>query len=231
MRNDVQGVERASQDTSEFLVTVGGLNPYGEPMWRVVLARNVIWKVEGGKVWDASLSIAERGGIDVESGRVYGNRPVRDEGERLVEQQRYPHLEGWILQKWFPASSYDRAQWFAPEHCLADGTPKLGPYPLFGDYEMMAGPMERVPSGAQLREFISAYYRGLESRGTSVTTRLHEMLNAMEYDERRRVKHAREFMDEYMRDKCSYLHSTSLLAGQIRTQKAEALGIREHVGN
>jgi hypothetical protein len=200
-------------------------------MWRLALAHNVIWKVQGGKVWDENLTVAERGGIDVNEGRLHENRPVRDEADRLVEQRRYPHLDGWILQKWFPASSYDRSQWFEPQHCLADGTPKLGPYPECGDYEMMAGPMQRVPSQQQLHEFILAYYRGLESRHWSVATRVREMRNAIEYEERRRVHRTREFMDEYMRDKCSYLSSSSLEAGRVRTERAEKLGIREHVGN
>ena len=200
-------------------------------MWRLVVARNVVWKVQGGKVWDEGLSIAERGGIDVNSGRPHENRPVRDEAERLVEQQRYPHLEGWILQKWFPASSYDKPQWFAPEHCMTDGTPKLGPYPQFGDYEMVAGPVERIPSRQQLHEFISAYYRGLESRRGTVESRMREMINAIEYEQQRYVKNTRAFVDEYMRDKCSYLNSSSLAAGRVRTERAERLGIREHVGN
>jgi hypothetical protein len=34
-----------------------------------------------------------------------------------------------------------------------------------------------------------------------------------------------------MRDKCSYLSSSSLEAGRIRTKNAEKLGIKEHVGN
>ena len=231
MRHDIHGVERAPSDIEEYLLRVGGRNPFGEPMWRLVLAGNVIWKVQGGKVWDENLTIAERGGIDVSDGRRYENRPVRDEADRLVEQRRYPHLEGWILQKWFPASSYNKAQWFEPQHCMADGTPKLGPYPQFGDYEMMAGPMERLPGKQQIHEFISAYYRGLESRHSSVETRMREMLNALEYEERRQVRDAREFMDEYMRDKCSYITSSSLEAGRVRTERAEKLGIREHVGN
>jgi hypothetical protein len=231
VRHDIQGVERAPEDVEEYLITIGGKTPHGEAMWRLVVARNVIWKVQGGKVWDESLSIAERGGINMNDGRRYENRPGRDEGDRLVEQQRYPHLEGWILQKWFPASSYDKSQWFSPEHCMGDGTPKLGPYPQFGDYEMIAGPVEKVPSREHLHEFVSAYYRNLESRRGSVETRMREMMNAMEYQEQRHVKDTRAFMDEYMRDKCSYLASSSLEAGRVRTARAEKLGIREHVGN
>lgn len=231
MRDDIRGIELAPSDIAEYLITIGGRTPFGEAMWRMVVARNVIWKVEGGKVWDDALSIAERGGFNVEDGRAYENRPVRDLSGRLVEQQRYPHLEGWILQKWFPASSYDKSQWFAPEHCMSDGTPRLGPYPQCGDYEMVAGPVERIPSRAELHEFIAAHYRGLESRSGSVETRMRERMNAIEYEQQRQVQETRAFVDEYMKDKCSYLNSSSLAAGRVRTERAERLGIREHVGN
>ena len=228
-RNDICGINRCPSDIADYLNTIGGQTPFGEPMWRLVVADSVVWKVAAGKVWDDNLSLSERGGIN--SAAEGGHAPVRDETGKLVERRRYPHLDGWILQRWFPPSSYSRSQWFAPENCLPDGTPKLGPFPQFGDYEMIGGPVERIPSRSELHAFISSYYRGLESRSGSVEGRIRQAINAAEYERRKEEDRVRELADAYMRDKCSYLYSSSLEAGRIRTEKAEKLGIREHVGN
>ncbi len=230
-RDDIRGVERAPREIEEYLLTVGGRTPFDEPMWRLVLAKNVIWKVAGGKVWDESLTVSERGGFNLLEGCPYDNQPLRDESGRLVEQQRYPHLEGWILQRWFPASAYNKAQWFAPENCLPNGTPKLGPFPQYGDYEMAGGPVEKVPGKQELYDFVAAYYRGLEARRGSVDSRVREAVNAAEYARQREEQKTRTFVDEYMRDKCSYIWSSSLEAGRVREESARRIGIREHVGN
>jgi hypothetical protein len=230
-RDDIRGVERAPQEIEEYLLTAGGRTPFDEPMWRLVLARNVIWKVAGGRVWDESLTVSERGGFDLLEGRPYDNQPLRDESGKLVEQQRYPHLQGWILQRWFPPGAYNKAQWFAPENCLPDGTPKLGPFPQYGDYEMVGGPVEKVPGKQELYDFISAYYRGLETRSGSVECRVREAVNAAEYVRQREEQKTRTFVDEYMRDKCSYIWSSSLEAGRVREEVGRRIGIREHLGN
>jgi hypothetical protein len=237
MQRDIQGVEQAPQETQDYLLRIGGANPFGRPMWRLVLARNVIWKVQGGQIWDANLSLAERGGLIAGGFNQNGlelrrseARPLRDESGRLVEQQRYPHIDGWILQRWFPASHYNRPQWFAPENCLPDGTPRLGPFPQFGDYEMVGGPVEKIPSRGELYEFISAYWKNLESRSSSVETRVKEAENAARYTLEKEEQRTRQRALDYMRDKCSYIWSSSLEAGRVRTAQAEKLGIREHVG-
>lgn len=224
-RNDICGTQLCPSEMADYLWIIGGRTPFNEPMWRLVVASNIVWKVAGGKVWQDDLSIAERGG----QGNT--NKPIRDESDRLVDRRRYPHLQGWILQRWFPPSSYSKSQWFAPENCLPDGTPKLGPFPQFGDYEMIAGPVQRIPSRSELHSFISSYYRGLESRSGSIEGRIHEAVNAAEYERRRDEQRVRALTEDYMRDKCSYLFSSSLEAGRIRTERAEKLGIREHVGN
>ena len=234
MRDDIRGIERCPSEIQDYLIRIGGTTPFGEPNWRLVLARNVIWKVAGGKVWDENLSISERGGFSFteESGcRAYGNKPLRDESDRLTEQQRYPDVEGWILQRWFPPTAYNKAQWFAPENCLPDGTPKLGAFPQYGDYEFVAGPVLRVPGKQELYDFISGYYQRLESRSGSVEGRIREALNAAQYARQQEENRTRAFIDEYMRDKCAYLWSSSLEAGRLREQTARKCGIKEHVGN
>ena len=96
---------------------------------------------------------------------------------------------------------------------------------------MVGGPTRRIPSKSELHSCISSYYRGLESRTGSVESRIKEAINAAEYERQREKQRIRALADVYMRDKCSYLYSSSLEAGRIRTQRAEKLGIKEHVGN
>ncbi|HEY6349682.1 MAG TPA: hypothetical protein VI636_09755 [Candidatus Angelobacter sp.] len=96
LRDDIRGTQLCPSDIADYLLTIGGTTPFGEPMWRLVVAGNVVWKVAGGKVWDEGLSISERGGfnfVDEDGWGPYRNRPIRDESERLVERRRYPHLE------------------------------------------------------------------------------------------------------------------------------------------
>lgn len=224
-RDDIRGTQLCPSEIQDYLLTIGGKTPFGEPVWRLVVADSVVWKVAGGKVWDENLSIAERGGIRS------SHKPLRDESDRLIERKRYPHLDGWILQRWFPPSAYSKVQWFAPENCLPGGIPVLGPFPQFGDYEMVGGPTKRIPPKSELHSFISSYYRGLESRTGSIEGRIREAVNAAEYERKKEEQRIRALTDDYMRDKCSYLYSSSLEAGRIRTKKAEKLGIREHVGN
>jgi hypothetical protein len=231
MRHDICGVEHAPREIQDYLLTIGGRTPFDEPLWRLVLARNVTWKVAGGKVWNPGLSVSERGGFDLSEGRPFGNQPLRDESGKLVEQQRYPHLDGWILQRWFPPISYSKTEWFAPENCLPDGTPKLGPFPQYGDYELMGGPMGRIPSKQELYDFISAYYRVLEGRSGSLASRIQEAVSAAQFAKQRDEQQTRTFVDEYMRDRCSYIWSSSLEAGRVREERARKLGLREHVGN
>ena len=231
MRDDIRGGERCPSDVEDYLLRIGGRTPFGEPMWRLAVASSVIWKVAGGKVWNEHLSVAERGGFNFDEGRPHDDRPLREEFGKLVEQRRFPHLDGWILQKWFPPTAYSKTQWFASENCLPDGTPKLGPFPQYGDYEMVGGPTRKIPSRQELYEFISAYYRGLESRSGSVQSRIQEAVNAAEYAQRREDEQTRALVDNFMRDKCSYIWSSSLEAGRLREQTARKCGIREHVGN
>lgn len=231
MRDDIRGITRCPQEISDFLAVYGGRNQYGEPNWRVVLAESVVWKVSGGKVWDPSLTIAERGGINFETGRQHTNKPIRDESGQILERLRYPCTKGWILQRWFSALNYSRAEWFSQENCIpGTSIPMLGPYPEEGDYEMMAGPCQHVPTKGELQTWISCYWRGINSR-KSIKERIRDAHEAALREKQREAQETFAILDAFIRDECSYLKSSSLEAGRIRTERAEKLGIREHVGS
>src|SRR2546421_13054347 len=89
-RDDIRGSERCPAEIEAYLQNIGGRTPFGEPMWRLVLAGNVIWKVAGGKVWEEQLSVAESGGFGREEGRRHENRPFGERADRAGEQKADP---------------------------------------------------------------------------------------------------------------------------------------------
>ncbi len=89
---------------------------------------------------------------------------------------------------------------------------------------------KRFRPESELYEFISAYWKNLESRSSSVETRVKEAETAARYALEKEEQRIRQRALDYMRDKCSYIWSSSLEAGRVRTAQAEKLGIREHVG-
>lgn len=232
IRDDIHGLTRPPESLQDFLLAYGGKTPFQEPLWRLVLAQNVYWKLAGDfKIWDAGIPVNERGGIDFwHGGKPFANRPIRVESG-MVERRKYPHLEGWILQKWFPPSSYPKEVWFAPENCMFDGTPKLGPYPQFGDYELIDGPHVHLPTESQLRLWIAHYWARREEAPAGAEQRTLKALDAAAEEEKLYEKRLHALVDEYMREKCSYIWSSSLEAGRIRSEVARRCGIKEHVGN
>jgi hypothetical protein len=200
-------------------------------MWRLVLASSVYWKIAGDfKIWDESVPLNQRGGIDMwNGGKEFETRPLRVESG-MVERRKYPHLESWILQKWFPSSFYSKAIWEAPENAMFDGTPKLGPWPQFGDYELMSGPFDRVPGTDKLREEIAEYHRRIENAPASIQQRILLAMAAAQDEEEAAEQRLNSKVDDYIRDRCSYITSSSLAAGRIRTEIEKRCGITEHVG-
>lgn len=231
MRDDIKGAVRAPEATQEFLENYGGRTPNGEPMWRLVLCSSVFWKLAGDfKIWDAGVPLNQRGGIDMwHGGKQFENRPIRVESG-MVERRKYPHIEGWILQKWFPPSLYSKAVWEAPENAMFDGTPKLGPWPQFGDYELMAGPYERVPSTDTLREEISQYHKRIDTAPQSIEQRTLLAMAAAQDEQDQFEARMDSKIDAFVRDRGSYIKSSSLAAARIRNELAKRIGITEHVG-
>jgi hypothetical protein len=231
VRDDLKGAVRAPAAIAEFLENYGGKTPNGEPIWRLVLCSSVYWKLAGNfKIWDPNVSLVERGGIDMwHGGKQFDTRPLRVESG-MVERRKYPHIEGWILQKWFPSTFYSKTFWEAPENAMFDGTPKLGPWPQFGDYELMSGPYDHVPATDKLREEISEYHNRIETAPASIEQRTLLAMAAAQDEEDASEQILNDKVDAFIRDRCTYIKSSSLEAGRIRTEIAKRCGITEHVG-
>lgn len=106
----------------------GGVNPYGQPIWRVVLAQNVREQTFG--------TMRHMPIIDVDA--VDDVPEVEPEsfssGEMWVP--RY-NQDGWILERWFPAHAWG-SQFDWENETAQDGVTKLkGEFPRHGDYFMV----------------------------------------------------------------------------------------------
>lgn len=161
---DITPSALAPKQYRKALARVGGLNPYSEPLYRVVIAEHVMeW--HGGEFWDwtEDADLHDQGGLHFSERMVKREyvvqppdpkvppqvyvieepegmipsplKPVRVEvGLRRV--QRYPTTEGWVLMRWRPASHWgSRALWEGMRHPGTD-IQILGPYPEQGRYEI-----------------------------------------------------------------------------------------------
>jgi hypothetical protein len=188
--------------------------------------------------WAPGLTTAEKGGLDFqplpdEPGCNFvrhDNRPLRVVTE-MREVKKYPHAEGWILEKWFPASSYGtQAEWYS--YKAVDGfTPMLGPYPERGDYEMIYGPWAKVPGTDTLQTLISRYCHDINARRGTVESRAQEYLLRFQYEEEQAETKRKGEYEAMMRDHISPLHSSSLAASRWRQELARRTGNgNEHIG-
>jgi hypothetical protein len=225
--------------TQRFLTSYGGKNPFGKPQWRLLVGGDRLVKESGVyRDWAPGLSTAEKGGLNFQPNpdapgcnfSRHDNRPIRVVTE-MREVKKYPHAEGWILEKWFPASSYGtQAEWYS--YKAIDGfTPMLGPYPECGDYEMIFGPWPKVPTTDVLQGLIAKYSAGISGRRGSPESRAQEYLLRFQYEEEQAEAKRKIEYDAMMRDHISPLHSSSLAASRWRQELARRTGnANEHIG-
>lgn len=256
-RSDVFAEGVAPDEVRECLVEAGGLNPYGEPIYRLTIAEQTRF-LQGGEwsEWPDGISLQDRGGIHVDEGGVVRQEPPGKPLRVVTEMRwivRYPVLEGWILQEWFPSHHYGAPEdWYKytvhghPELC------RLGPYPEQGDYEL-ALPFGWGQAKDEHVKQIDPRFQGRPGLPT-----LHALRMAIAYGEhcrnywsllkpearirmrenqelehqalRERWEHDRRI--DLIRDAMSPLLSTSLEAGRWREQLVRDGQIKTgHVGN
>lgn len=152
-RDDVFGDGHAPKDIQQALAKAGGLTPYREPKYRLVLAQNVReW--HGGEFldWPTGATLQEQGGLVFtgtqkkqhhielpdknipESARrmlMDADVPILVPSEvkpirRFVGMRlckRYPTIKGWILQMWRPAKHFGRRVIW--ESFIYNGNPEI----------------------------------------------------------------------------------------------------------
>lgn len=214
------------------------MNPFKQPQWRLIVSADRLIKEAGvWSDWAEGLSTKEKGGLNFSPVadapgvhyQRYQNKPLRVVTE-VRETQKYPHAEGWILEKWFPASSYGtREEWHS--YKASDGvTPMLGPYPECGDYEFQYGPWEKLPTTDMLQGLISQYSSSIANRKGTPFARAVEYLQRAQYAEEKKEQKLKEEYEAIFRDVLSPMNSTSLAASRWRQDLAKRTGQTSHVG-
>lgn len=266
-REDVPPAGQAPKSIQNWLLRTAGCNPFREPNYRLILAQHVRQLV-GGEWHDFpdDAQLHERGGLDYAespSGLMLLG-PSSSKMERVVTEmrweERYPHLKGWILQRWYPGShpAYgDREEW---ERITLKGRPDialLGPFPVYGEYEncsiwqedksanlMIEGGedsphgviglcLKEVPPLRVLHKAIcAAEDAALDSRSLGATkgARLTARLNEWVKREELRRETRKKRNIELMHDHMKPYWGNSLEAARLREKLAERAGIRSHVG-
>ena len=231
-------IHTVPRETQRFLKRYGGVNPFGLPKWRLIVSSERLIKEAGvWKDWAEGLTTKEKGGLNFSalSGQPgvayqrYQNKPIRVVTE-VRETQKYPQADGWILESWFPASSYGTpAEWYS--YRADDGiTPMLGPYPECGDYEMQYGPWEKMPSIDTLQAHISQYSSSIANRKGTPWARAVEYVQRAEYAKEKEEQRFREEAAAQFNDVLTPMKSSSLAASRWRNQLAQRAGITEHIG-
>lgn len=117
----VRETKEAPASVQERLRSAGGVNRYGEPMYRVVWGWNRLsWM--GGKWEDRD-----------EAGTL-----IREVVQLREEPKYFWGLNRWHVEKWVPPELYGSPRaWLARTLQREDGIsiPALGPYPERGEYE------------------------------------------------------------------------------------------------
>jgi hypothetical protein len=171
------------RDTPAYMVDAlkgyGGTNLYGEPLWRVILAENHL--VQRAGIWhefDPNDNQVDFGPMSRRDGSVnYQTKQLRPLSVSSAEMRwipKYP-CEGWILERWFPASCWGSKQaWEAVKS--SDGvTPMMGPYPARGDYWMMKGPWVEIPTISAVRQGVSSWENSVKHMHGQVDQALFEL--------------------------------------------------------
>ena len=244
IRNDNRESYPVPQDVKDHIRRVGGVNIYGEPNYRLLLAEDRIVKAAGAwNIWDENLSLDDRGGLGIAKAQEMLQSGCREEEiseffdgqiaahplrvvNGMMETQLYT-WEGWILENWKPTKG-SRENW---ESVTFRGEPTAGPYPAEGDYGLFAGPSPYRPSCQEITDSIRRGERQMQDKPRDARQRVLLLL------ERRRLlakKKEEAFKDKLIvvaADVSRISKTLSLTAGLVRQQLADAAGLKGHYGN
>jgi hypothetical protein len=116
----IRETHEAPASVQQRVARAGGLNPFGEPNFRVVWGGSRLAWI-GGRWTDRDA---------------HGNA-IREAIELRRAPKYFPH-DRWHIERWLPAETYGSPEtWRAQTIEIEDGIaiPALGPYPSRGDYE------------------------------------------------------------------------------------------------
>lgn len=210
--------DRPEKDTPEWvqaeLREYGGLSPDGQPMWRLVLARNCRIRCFG-----TMNHLSQKTEEMPEFARPTDLVPDRiEEGAFWIPRYK---IHGWILQRWYPASAWGaRSQWESEK--ARDGrTRMLAAFPQRGDYMMVpAGPWKTIAEAGDLKAAIRCY--NVQQRRNPVNWENHERA-MLAFEEQERQQEVDAYAEEIA------AQHREVLAGTIRTVSLAAQKFRNVV--
>jgi hypothetical protein len=134
-----------------MLASYGGHTPDGRPLWRLVKAGNRRVRIAG------VMTTMPRGVVPEDTA------PLRTE-EGTFWVRRYGNA-GWVLERWFPASTWGtEADWEAERSGPDNRTRMRAAWPRNGDYFLMGGPWPQMPAAEVLKEAIRTQVRDQQTR-------------------------------------------------------------------
>lgn len=220
-------------DVTEKLLRWGGRNQYNDPNWRIILAENHL--VQRSGMWTEFADDTEQTHFETVGGQVrYEHRQIAPDAVRIgTFWVPLYQVQGWILERWFPASSYgSKEQW---ESALSqDGTPMMGPFPDRGGYFMLSGggPWPEIPLLDDIRAAISEWENSAHLHGyMDEASVLQSMREAEEEGQRQEDLRYEKFLHEVEYQRVSHLgfiKANPALAG-YRNRIANSRGLMSHV--
>lgn len=230
--DEIKG-QRAPEYLQHFVTRIGGKTPGGDPLYRVVRAESIFHKcfMEFSD-WDESLDVKERGGAEMGEDGLWRERPAKP--IRIVEELReieaYPNLEGWLVERWYPADmlGWTRQEW--------EKRPILGPYPERGRYiNCNTKPIANTPTLNQVEGVINAVEYKISNKKGTLQSRIRENEERIQKSLAEKKRQEKQRNIDKMREVTRAILGSSLAAGRIRESIANRIRARGvaigHVGN
>lgn len=256
------------KELNDACLELGGTNPYGEPMYRVIRAEDRITQAAGEwNIWAEEMPIEERGNLGIADmqKRMFQFRTLVEEAERegftqdeirkitaqmndtldgmMQDRLRqcprritrgfedvplYP-CDGWIVEKWRPASHYGApGNW---EDFKFDGLNALGRYPHNGEYEICAGPSPYLPTKRDIEDAIRMDLKKIHDRPQRPRQRVLMMLQKLEQRQQLKERERKNRIESILKDSPATLHNRlSLGAGRVIQELADKVGMKGHHG-
>lgn len=210
--------DRPEKDTPDWIQAelreYGGLSPDGQPIWRLVLARNCRIRCFGTMnhvAQDIEALPDDARPTDVVPDRI-------EEGEFWVP--RYD-IEGWILQRWYPSFVWGSREKWESEKSRDGRTRLMAAYPQRGDYMMMpCGPWNSIAEAGDLKAAIRCY--NVQQRRNPANWDNH-MKGMLAFEEQARQKKVDDYAEEIA------AQHRLVLAGTLRTVSKSAQEFRNVV--
>lgn len=210
------------------LLSYGGKNPFGLPIWRIVQAQKHI-VIRGGEWTDVDAN-DNPFLFDCNGDRVALPPTVKSRQFGIMQQPLYP-VRGWVLEQWFPAAMFGTREWWNSQVHESTKIPLLGPYPHEGEYWMLAGPWKKMPPLQFLKDTIARYEWTMNKRAdVDPEIAMRDFVEEQRKAEERELDRYTEEREYAMRHIVQpMMRSTSLAASRYRQEVMRRCGGRSHV--